>query len=53
MACQNRICKYNDAARRNGCKLFPGASWINCRGASSRLVVAGPASTEKKKTKGK
>lgn len=34
MACKNTKCKYNDANAANGCKLFPGASWLNCRGAS-------------------
>ena len=51
MACNNTPCKYHDAASTNGCKLFPGASWINCRGASVKLVAANKPTT--KKTKGK
>ena len=33
MACKNYTCKYNDDKTPNGCTLFPGASWLNCRGA--------------------
>ena len=51
MACKNTTCKYNDAASPNGCKLFPGASWISCRGASVKLVAANKPTTEKKKGK--
>ena len=50
MACKNTPCKYHDAASINGCKLFPGASWINCRGASVKPVAANKPTT--KKTKG-
>ena len=50
MACKNATCKYNDAASPNGCSLFPGASWTNCRGASVRAVATKPTT---KKTKGK
>lgn len=42
MACKNTPCKYNDSALPNGCKLFPGASWLNCRGASVKPVAADP-----------
>ena len=51
MACKNTTCKYNDAARPNGCKLFPGASWTNCRGASVKPVAAAPKTTTKKQGK--
>ena len=51
MACKNTPCKYHDAASPNGCKIFPGVSWINCRGASVRLAAANKPAT--KKTKGK
>ena len=40
MACKNANCKYNDAASPNGCKIFPGVSWTNCRGASVKPVAA-------------
>ena len=33
MACKNTTCKYNDAASPNGCKLFNGESWRQCRRA--------------------
>ena len=51
MACKNTTCKYNDARSENGCNLFPGRSWTNCRGASVRPVAANKPVT--KKTKGK
>lgn len=51
MACKNATCKYNDAASPNGCKIFPGVSWTNCRGASVKPVSANKPVT--KKTKGK
>ena len=38
MACKNKSCKYNDAKAANGCKLFPGASWLNCKGASVTTI---------------
>ena len=51
MACKNTTCKFHDATSPNGCKLFPGRSWTNCRGASVRPVAANKPVT--KKTKGK
>lgn len=39
MACKNTTCKYNSACCPNGCRLFPGASWLNCRGASVKEVT--------------
>lgn len=39
MACKNKSCKYNDAKAANGCKLFPGASWLNCKGASVTTIT--------------
>lgn len=51
MACKNTTCKYNDARSENGCNLFPGRSWTNCRGASVKPVSANKPATEK--TKGK
>lgn len=51
MACKNTTCKYNDARSENGCNLFPGRSWTNCRGASVKPVAAHKPAT--KKTKGK
>ena len=51
MACKNTTCKYNDARSENGCNLFPGRSWTNCRGASVKPVAANKPAT--KKTKGK
>ena len=50
MACKNTTCKYNDARSENGCNLFPGRSWTNCRGASVKPVAANKPVT--KKTKG-
>lgn len=49
MACRNTPCKYHDAASPNGCKLFPGASWLNCRGASVRAASKKLTSTNKHK----
>lgn len=40
MACRNTPCKYHDARSENGCNLFPGRSWANCRGASVKPVAA-------------
>ena len=51
MACKNTTCKFHDATSPNGCKLFPGRSWTNCRGASVKPVAANKPVT--KKTKGK
>ena len=51
MACRNTPCKYHDASSPNGCKLFPGASWTNCRGASVKPVAAEPKTTTKKEGK--
>ena len=51
MACKNATCKFHDAASPNGCKIFPGVSWTNCRGASVKPVSANKPTT--KKTKGK
>ena len=51
MACKNATCKFYDATSPNGCKLFPGRSWTNCRGASVKPVAANKPAT--KKTKGK
>ena len=51
MACRNMACKYNDAHNENGCKLFPGATWISCRGASVKPVAAAPKTTTKMKGK--
>ena len=51
MACKNTPCKYHDARSENGCNLFPGRSWTNCRGASVKPVAANKPVT--KKTKGK
>lgn len=51
MACKNATCKFHDATSPNGCKLFPGVSWLNCRGSSVRAVAAKPTTTQK--TKGK
>lgn len=54
MACKNATCKYNDARSENGCNLFPGRSWINCRGASVKPVAANkptPKTTNKKEHK--
>lgn len=48
MACKNTTCKYNDAHSPNGCKLFPGRSWTNCRGASVRPVVESKPTTKQK-----
>ena len=50
MACKNSTCEYNDDTSPNGCKIFPGESWINCRGASVTPVAAKNTTT---KTKGK
>lgn len=52
MACKNRLCKHNSEYSANGCKLFPGSSWLRCRGASVRLVVAAKNTTKTKKMKG-
>ena len=49
MACKNTPCKYHDAASPNGCKLFPGASRLNCRGASVRAPVKQTSITSKNK----
>ena len=51
MACKNSTCEYNGDTSPNGCKIFPGESWINCRGASVKPVYANKPAT--KKTKGK
>ncbi len=51
MACKNATCKFHDATSPNGCNLFPGRSWTNCRGASVKPVAANKPVT--KKTKGK
>ena len=51
MACKNTPCKYHDAASPNGCKIFPGVSWINCRGASVKLVAARKTATKQSKGK--
>ena len=51
MACKNATCKYNDGASPNGCRLFPGASWTNCRGASVRAVATKPTTTQKSEGK--
>lgn len=54
MACKNTVCKYNSYASPNGCKLFPGVSWINCRGASVKPVAANkptPKTNSKKEHK--
>ena len=54
MACKNTTCKYNDAASPNGCKIFPGVSWTNCRGASVKPVAANkptPKTNSKKEHK--
>ena len=51
MACKNATCKFHDATSPNGCQLFPGRSWTNCRGASVKPVSAAPKTTTK--TKGK
>lgn len=47
MACKNNTCKWNDPHAANGCKLFPGTSWLRCRGAS---VTAKQTKTKKKET---
>ena len=51
MACKNATCEYNDDTSPNGCKIFPGESWINCRGASVTPVAA--KNTTITKAKGK
>lgn len=51
MACKNATCKFYDATSPNGCKLFPGRSWTNCRGASVKPVAAEPKTTTKKQGK--
>lgn len=51
MACKNATCKFHDATSPNGCKLFPGRSWTNCRGASVRLIVSTQTKNPKKKGK--
>lgn len=51
MACRNTPCKYHDARSENGCNLFPGRSWTNCRGASVKPVSAAPKTTTKKQGK--
>ena len=51
MACKNTTCKYNDARSENGCNLFPGRSWTNCRGASVKPVAATQKTTTKKQGK--
>ena len=51
MACKNTPCKYHDARLENGCNLFPGRSWTNCRGASVKPVAAEPKTTTKKEGK--
>lgn len=51
MACKNTTCKYNDAASPNGCTLFPGESWVNCRSSSVKLIVS--TQTKNHKNKGK
>lgn len=51
MACKNATCKFHDATSPNGCKIFPGVSWTNCRCASVKPVAANKPAT--KKTKGK
>lgn len=51
MACKNTTCKYNDAHSENGCNLFPGRSWTDCRGASVKPVAAAPKTTTKKQGK--
>lgn len=47
MACRNTPCKYHDARSENGCNLFPGRSWTNCRGASVKPVSANKTETKK------
>ena len=54
MACRNTPCKYHDARSENGCDLFPGRSWTNCRGASVKPVAANkqtPKTNSKKEHK--
>ena len=53
MACKNTTCQYNNARSENGCNLFPGRSWTNCRGASVKPVAAPKTTTKnnKKETK--
>ena len=51
MACKNTLCKYQDSALPNGCKLFPGASWTTCRSASVKLVTANHPKTKTQKEK--
>lgn len=51
MACKNANCEYNDDVSSNGCKIFPGESWINCRGASVRVVSTKPTTTQESKGK--
>ena len=54
MACINTPCKYHDAHSENGCNLFPGRSWTNCRGASVKPVDANkptPKTNSKKEHK--
>ena len=54
MACKNTPCKYHDARSENGCNLFPGRSWTNCRGASVKPVSANkptPKTNSKKEHK--
>ena len=51
MACKNTTCKYNDARSENGCNLFPGRSWTNCRGASVKPVTAPHPKTKNQKEK--
>lgn len=48
MPCKNATCKYNDDKTPNGCTLFPGASWLNCRGASVKPVVNNQTSIKSK-----
>jgi len=54
MACKNTPCIYHEATSPNGCKIFPGVSWTNCRGASVKPVAAEPKTitiNNKKETK--
>jgi len=51
MACKNTTCKFHDATSPNGCKLFPGRSWTNCRSSSAKLIVANQTKNTQKKGK--
>jgi hypothetical protein len=53
MACTNISCRYNDNKRPNGCTLFPGSSWLNCRGATVvPRIGKQTSSTQQDKRKG-